>query len=76
MHSVFQHGCGLWCLKPLSTIFQLNRGSTGVPRENHQPAASHSQNLSHYVVSSTTRHEQVSCKSNYHTITTTTAPIS
>jgi len=29
---------GLWCLMPLSTIFQLNRE---VPRENHQPVASH-----------------------------------
>ena len=31
---------------------------TGVPGENHQPAASHSQTLSHNVVSSTSRHER------------------
>jgi hypothetical protein len=54
---------------------------TGVPGENHRPVASHWQTLSHNVVSSTPRHEQVlntdsigSCKSNYHTIMTTTTP--
>ena len=31
---------------------------TGGPRENHRPVASHSQTLSHNVVSSTPRHEQ------------------
>ena len=30
---------------------------TGVPEENHRPAASHLQTLSHNVVSSTPRHE-------------------
>jgi len=39
---------------PLSTIFQLNRGSQFFigegPRENHRPAASHWQTLSHNVV--------------------------
>ena len=31
---------------------------TGVPVENHRPAASHWQTLSHNVVSSAPRHEQ------------------
>ena len=31
---------------------------TGVPGENHRPAASHCQTLSHNVVSSTPRHER------------------
>jgi len=58
---------------------------TGVPEENHRPVASHSQTLSHNVVSSTPRLSGIqnsqgtdcvgSYKSNYHTITTTTAPI-
>jgi hypothetical protein len=62
----------------------------GVPIENHRPAASHWQALSHNVASSMPRHERDSniqlywwealtyisgCKSNYHTITTTTASI-
>ena len=54
---------------------------TRVPRENHRPVSSQWQTLSHNVVSSTPRHVVVigtdctcSCKSNYYTITTTTAP--
>ena len=50
----------LWCLMPLSTIFQLISlwsvllvEETGVPVENQQPATSHWQTLSHNVVSST-----------------------
>jgi hypothetical protein len=49
---------------------------TGVPGENHRPAASYCQTLSHNVVSSTPRFELTlmvicsdcigSCKSNYH----------
>jgi hypothetical protein len=33
----------LWCLSPLSTIFQsvLLVGETEVPGENHRPATSH-----------------------------------
>jgi hypothetical protein len=57
---------------------------TGVPREIHRPVASHWQTLSHNVISSTPCQEQLvvigtnctdNCKSNYHTITTTTTPL-
>jgi hypothetical protein len=62
---------------------------TGVPGENHRPAASHRQTLSHNVVSNTSAWAGFklatlvgigadcigSCKSNYHTIKTTMAPL-
>ena len=57
----------LWCLASLSTIFIISVVSwqsaslieeTGVPRENHWPAASHWQTLAHNVVSSTPLHER------------------
>ena len=63
---------------------------TGVPGNNHRPAASHWQILSHIVVSSTPRQWAefelttfvvidtdctCSCKFTYHMITTTTAPL-
>ena len=55
-------GLGLWCLTPLSKIYQLYRGGpfyrwkeTGGPGENQPPAASHWVTLSHNVVSSTPR---------------------
>ena len=55
-HFVIQFHIGLvWCLMPLSVLLVEE---TGVPRENHQPVASHWQTLSHNVVSSTPRHEQ------------------
>ena len=44
---VVKRGGKLWCLTPLSTIFHLSWRSvllveeSGVPGENHRPAASH-----------------------------------
>jgi hypothetical protein len=86
---------GLWCLMPHSTIFSVISWwsvwlveETWVHRENHRPAASHWQTLSHNVVwvhlawvgFKLTMLVVIgidckgSCKSNYHTITTMTAP--
>jgi len=55
-----QIGFGLWYLMPLSTIFQLYRGSQfywwrkpEYLEKNPQPTESHSQTLSHNVVLST-----------------------
>ena len=58
---------------------------TWVPRENHRPVTSHWLTLSHNVILSTPRLSEIqihnvsgdcigSCKSNYHKITTITAP--
>ena len=64
-------------LMPLSTDISwrsvLLVKETGVPRENHWPATSHGQTISHNVVSSTSCHRRVvigtdyigNCKSNY-----------
>jgi len=48
-------GLGLWSFKNISIISRwpvLLMEETGVLRENHRPAASHCQTLSHNVVSS------------------------
>ena len=57
---------GLWCFNAtfnnISIILWrsvLLVQETGVPEENHQPAASHWQPLSHYVVSSTPRLSEI-----------------
>jgi hypothetical protein len=44
-------------MPPLSTVFQLYSGEQFF-LENHRPAVSHWQTLSHNVVSSTPHHEQ------------------
>jgi hypothetical protein len=81
----------VWCLTPLSTLFQLYRGGqfywwrkSEYRRKPLTCRMSLTNFLSHYVVSSTPRHERGlmvigtdctgSCKCNYHTITTTTTP--
>ena len=60
---------------------------TGVPGENHRPAASHWQALSYNVVSTTLHHKRIrtlvtigtdcigNCKSNYNIFTATTSLI-
>ena len=52
-------------MTPFTTIFQLYRGGQfycwkkpGVFRENHRPAARHSQTVSHNRVSSTPHHDR------------------
>ena len=70
----------------LSVLLMEETGGTG---ENHRPVTSHEQTLPNNVISSTPCHERDSllttsvvigtdcignCKSNYHTITVTTAP--
>ena len=75
IHATFKN------ISVISWLSVLLVEETGVPRENHRPVASHWQTLSHNVISSTPHqllvvigtYCTVSCKSNYHTITATTA---
>ena len=84
------HWTSRLCLMPLTTVISwqsiLVVEETGVPGENHRPVASHWQTLSHNVVHLPWSRFKLttsvvigtdcigSCKSNYHTITTMTAP--
>jgi hypothetical protein len=87
--NVFDVWLGLWCLTSLSSIFQKYRGGGGNRSARRKPPTCRmfSQTLSHKVVSTTPRlsgirtHNLIdidcigSCKSNFHSIMTTTVPL-
>jgi hypothetical protein len=51
-------------ISAISWLSVLLVKETGVPRENHRPAASHRQTLSHYVTSSTPRLSEIRQRGN------------
>ena len=50
LSTVPNEGLGVLCLTPLSTIFSYIMSISFIDGENHRPAESHLQNLSHSVV--------------------------
>jgi hypothetical protein len=62
---IFGLGLTLWCLTPISSIFQKLSFIDGGTGESHRSVASDWQTLSHNVVSSTPCHERESNSQRY-----------